>query len=351
MLAVVGLWRLWQEQTPDSTGQQNNRAFSRYTANDSDSQSNVHCSQRGNDQNQRGAADANGKDSSQFSRIPRYRNVKRPTNRDNTILRHSKGQSHRTSQTSSNSNQLQRLNNILTNKNLTSRQRVADLEEIDDLSLEEIEEIYQTLENNRPPEGTSEAAWHWIVDELITAMRKNGADVSQMATRLKGIYENPSQDMIIRDYALQHLGHLRAEGGDPHIIGAALSNATHQKQGTLAGTALLAMQDRQGAEPLPSENSVTPLAIAQDSSYDIRSRITAMQVAGREGNRQVLPLAVQAAADSAQPTHLRMAAIATLADLGATEHQAMLQTLANGRDRRLRTAAKAALKKFTTSQP
>ena len=154
--------------------------------------------------------------------------------------------------------------------------------------------------------------------------------------------------MVVRDYALQHLGHIRSEGGDTAIIDSTLIAATSEKRGTIAGTALLALNAQsKNDQSLIATTQQQALTIVNDVGYDVRSRISALLVAGQQGNSDVLTMAVEIASSDTQPVMLRTAAISTLASLQAKDQQAMLESLSQSQDARLQAAATAAVNKLT----
>lgn len=277
--------------------------------------------------------------------------VERPLDADDSIIARAES-SFQTAKEARPPGSLGNLRKILAERKSTARQRVLGIESLrssSDLDDDSIQAALDYLKNTVQHEGISLGQYHWIIDELITTLRTNGTANAELSHVLAGIYSDKSRDPVIRDYALQHLGHLRSEGGDANTISETLSSATHEKNDTIAGTALIALGERYGAEPLQEKNSVSAMSIVNDTSYDLRSRITAMQVAGQQGDLEVLPVAAKTAADVSQPVALRMAAIATLADLGAKDQNALLATLEDSNDPRLRSAAGAAIDKLNAS--
>lgn len=210
------------------------------------------------------------------------------------------------------------------------------------LSTQERTAALEFLGNFSAPEFLSDVEWRWLVDELITTLRVDGTDNVELSNHLAAIATDSNFDLIVRDYALQHLGHIREEGGDPDVIDRTLRSALSETQNTLAGTALLALNRYSESSTL----GVNALTIATNQSNDLRSRLTALQVAGKQGHSEALPLAVSIAGDEGQPTTLRMSAIATIGDLQAGEHASLLQQLSQSNDDRLRSAALASLSKF-----
>ena len=233
-----------------------------------------------------------------------------------------------------------RLNAILGDTGLSVLQRVETLESLkSSLNRNEQEQIYRAIENRIIPEGITGPSWHWIVDELISSLRGMGADPTEITTRLVALYLDRKQHEVVRDYALQHLGHLRSEGGDIELIEQALVGAISEKEGSIAGTALLALNQK----GLLADTAETAIKVAEDVNASLHSRVTAIQVAGKQGDVKVLPLAIEITENRLAPVLLRMAAIATLADLGATDQLPLIKDLSLSMDTRLSAAASAAL--------
>ena len=210
------------------------------------------------------------------------------------------------------------------------------------LSEQERASALELLNSPSAPESFSASEWHWIVDELITTLRADGANNEQLSQHLAELATSGDHDMITRDYALQHLGHIRSEGGDVEVIDRTLRNSLSETQGTLAGTALLALNTYAEDQSFGSE----AIAIATGSEVDMRSRITAMQVAGQQGAQSAGELATDLATDSSNPVPLRMSAIATIADLGLKSETALLQDLSQSNDLRIRKSAQSSLERL-----
>lgn len=241
-----------------------------------------------------------------------------------------------------------RLALILGDTTLSARERVKIIESLTgSYDEEDRQSAYDFLKSAKSPEGMAKGQWRWLVDETMTSLRKEGGDNAGLSQHLAGIYRNQSQDPVIRDYTLQHLGHIRSVGGDREAIDQNLFAATSEKEGTLAGTALVAMLHGGGVEEGQSDAiSQAALKVVSNNEVDLRSRISAMQVLGKLGNTESLPIAVEIAGNENLSVPLRMAAIATIGDLKASEHTSLLQVLSGSNDPRLRNSALATLKTF-----
>jgi HEAT repeat protein len=127
----------------------------------------------------------------------------------------------------------------------------------------------------------------------------------------------------------------------------ALLDALRETQTSIAGTGLLALHRLAGAESAIDKPAVqrAALQLAQDEQCGELARITAVQVCGRMGVKEVAPLALQLA-QTAASVPLRIAAVATLGDVGGAAARGYLEELARGEDERLRVAAASALQRL-----
>ena len=128
------------------------------------------------------------------------------------------------------------------------------------------------------PEGISRPSWNWMVDVMMTTLRTQEADISTMVERFSELARTERVDFTVRDYALQHLGHLKGEGADGETVDQILSDALGVTDATIAGTALLALDNVLGADDLSEEVRIQrasqAAAIASDTSYSLESRVT-----------------------------------------------------------------------------
>lgn len=231
---------------------------------------------------------------------------------------------------------------VLKSTNETVRKNVRKLEELrssGSLNSSERQAALDYLRSVDSPTELSRPYWHWFVDELITTLRADSADNAEVSRVLAEIVTNEEHDGTVRDYAAQHLGHLQSEGGDLGVIEEALKSVTLEKSGTLAGTALLALN--QSNDEI--EVGEIALRLISDSSVDLRSRMTALQVAGKHNISDVLPIAVEIAGDMSLQTSLRMTAIATISDFEDLKQRPFLEKLTQEAEPRIRNAANIAL--------
>ena len=200
---------------------------------------------------------------------------------------------------------------------LTTKQRIDELRKLkENLTKTEIVDLIRFLNEGKKPEGMSSGQYRWLADEAMVALRRS-PDRNNATRVLSEIYFNEEQDVVLRDYAVQHLGHLRGEGGDLETINRVLQEAVKSKQGSIAGTALLAMvrtgDDREEYEADAHTQRIAG-DIAKNTEVPLASRVTAFQIAiNGEGSSA---LASDIAMDEKQPDMLRIVAINTLKKQG-----------------------------------
>jgi hypothetical protein len=192
-------------------------------------------------------------------------------------------------------------------------------------------------------------------DLLLRQPEVSPAWVSSFAT----MFRDETYDLVWRDYCLQFLavgqgrlsGRREPEAVAAHALAlAVLRAATTQRTETFAGTALLGLQAiaRWNPEGMPTAEVATlATAVAKDDRSSEPCRITALRVAALHGAKEVLPVARELAQTGATEM-LRLAAIASLGELGGASDQALLDALTHDGGPHVAstaTQAAAALKK------
>ena len=120
--------------------------------------------------------------------------------------------------------------------------------------------------------------------------------------------------------------------------------ALEDADSTIKGTALLALECLSGKYDHIDRGRVeeAALSMAVDDACEEPARITSMRICGMAGRKEVLP-AARMIAQTGETVPLRMAAIATLGDLGEDEDVELLESLAASTDKRVQNIAKATL--------
>ena len=185
---------------------------------------------------------------------------------------------------------------------------------------------------------------HKLQSELIT--RNTFAEV------LITIAHDSKQDVVVRDYAVQHLSSIDPSQADRRIIVNALWGAISEDQSSIAGTALLGLIRL--SKEWPAEVEVDKIRraayrLASDEHCGELSRITALQVCGQMREKNALSLAVRLAEET-KSIALQTAAIAAMGMLGDGATQELLQQYATNENPRLAVAGQAALRDFKNAR-
>ena len=212
----------------------------------------------------------------------------------------------------------------------------------------EIELFYRYLRTpaTNSPESENE---HWLRNNMMDKLTGQPTRPAGLPDVLVAIYQDKNQDVVMRDYAIQHMNpaYAQARPDEKAVLRQALWQAVEETDSSIAGTALLALNNlaQNNAEFEKDKIAETALKLAGDEQCGELSRITAVQICGRTGTTQAEPLALQLA-QSAGSIPLRITAIAALGDLGDRSVKAFLQQIAAGGEDRLKPAAESALKRL-----
>jgi hypothetical protein len=199
--------------------------------------------------------------------------------------------------------------------------------------------VLDLLASGHVPAGLTPGEWHWTVDRLLTELRLGTADPRALTRELHGIFSDRSLDPVIRDYALQHLGHLGREGGDAAIVRAAALSGLAETATPMAGTALLVLHYEPGDPGVPEPafepgrralDAPDPGTLALDllgnEGASAAARATAFQVAAQRRAEGTLPAAVEVLRSDA-PLLLRVAAAGAVAEAGSRADLPVLEEL------------------------
>ena len=159
---------------------------------------------------------------------------------------------------------------------------------------------------------------NWLRNEMLDKLAGQPALPAGLPKVLIAIYEDADQDVVMRDYAIQHMNPAYAQGGPEGkaALQQALWQATSETDSSIAGTALLALDDlaESNAEFDRDKIARTALKLANDDQCGELARITAVQICGRMGVTQAASVTLQLA-QQAGSIPLRIAAIAALGDV------------------------------------
>ena len=193
------------------------------------------------------------------------------------------------------------------------------------------------------PNGRSGEAG--LKNEVLNLLRRQQTAPPELAWTLISVFRDQEQSEVLRDYALQHL--IAWYPHDRETVRQALVSALGETGSSIAGTALLGLHRLAHADtPITSELAASAaLALVHDPDAGELALIAALRVCGAQGAAAALPLTRRLVFIGATDS-IRMAAIATLGDLGGREDEQILAAIAAGEETRLVPAAQRALQQL-----
>lgn len=233
-------------------------------------------------------------------------------------------------------------------KALGSRARIQILRDRDaSFNGAEIEGILAYLHGGIMPEGLRADEWHWIIDELFTRMRTESGDPKDLTRKLAEVFANAALDPVVRDYALQHVGHLGREGGDTAVAHDAALRGLEETGSPLAGTALLVLHNEPGTAGAKDELAgARAVEILRNGNAAVPARVTALQVAARQDAEGTLEAASELLAGESS-AFLKVAAVAAVGEVGSAADLPLLESLPADNPI-LRHAVRTAIQKLTS---
>jgi len=214
------------------------------------------------------------------------------------------------------------------------------------LTAEERQSLNEFLLSTARVEGIASPQLHWLKNEIMTVLRNQETGSLEVIDALISNYRDRKQDPVIRDYSLQHLSLSYENASEKEEIRQVLWEAVAESS-SLAGTALLALHRLAETHEEFDGKAIAQrsLTFTADERCHVATRLTALQVCARMGEREALPVVAQLA-ESAESVPLKISAIAAVGDLGSAESIPLLEKLAGGNDTRLHPAAQSALKRL-----
>ncbi len=217
------------------------------------------------------------------------------------------------------------------------------------LTAQEVHAFYEYLLAPAASGGENRPNENWLRNGIMDKLAEQRALPAGLVQALVAIYQDPAQDIVMRDYAVQHMTpvYARASAEEKTTLQQTLWQAAEETDSSIAGTALLALRDlaQDHREFEPDKLGEVALRLAGDERSGELSRITALQICGRLGLNQAAPLLLQLAQQGGS-VPLQISAIAALGDVGNDEARNYLRQLAAQPEPRLRPALETALKKL-----
>ncbi len=191
---------------------------------------------------------------------------------------------------------------------------------------------------------------HVLVNDIMEKLRQQADGAPELGPVLAAVFYNSAQDMVVRDYAIQHLGNWFERWPSNQQMEAVLWKALGETQGTIAGAALLSLHrvSQTHAELDAHRLLGEATRVALDETTGIPSRITALGIASAYGANEVLPVARRLVVES-KSIALQIAAIGAIGELGTKADLGILRQVAQDQSSPCRAAAESAARKISRS--
>ena len=179
--------------------------------------------------------------------------------------------------------------------------------------------LYQFVAARPLPAETDRAGLNWLKNDILNALREQQTPPAGFTQLLIGRYRDSGQDLVMRDYAIQHLV-LWYDHGAPNAAERAdiraLLTESAAASGPVAGTALLGCHRLSQNDPAFETGAIDQLALqlAKSAGTDNATRLTAIQVCAERRLKAALP-AIIPLANTTNCIPLGIAAAAALKSL------------------------------------
>jgi HEAT repeat protein len=231
-----------------------------------------------------------------------------------------------------------------------------------DLSRPEVEALFGFLLEKHPEDDTQRG--HVLKSDLMDALCAQSNLQPDLTKVLAELYHDLDQNVVIRDYAVQHLALLdeRLTEGvswssseietQGQLIERLLWEASAESDSSIGGTALLAlMRSLKTNDQLAQERlASTALRLANDRAISPLARISAIQVCGQIQVHAALPHLCRTAEQDSNFT-VRISAIGALGQIGNANTVEVLKKIAREQNPRLDAAVTVALARLGQRSP
>jgi hypothetical protein len=211
------------------------------------------------------------------------------------------------------------------------------------LATDDISALVQFLINpHNEHSGVSITTYNVLRNDVLEVLLRQDEMPEGLGGLMVAMLRSPAEDPVWRDYSMQYMNEYYSrrwtpesdletdpEGSDERTqMLAAYREAFDHTADTLAGTALIGFERLSRHFPeIPSEEAAAAaLQMATNPAMSAASRLTALRICASTGQQGALTTARELA-QIGENTALRMAAIATIGDLGTPEDLPLLNAL------------------------
>jgi hypothetical protein len=208
--------------------------------------------------------------------------------------------------------------------------------------------------------GMTIVAHNALRNDVLEVLLRQEDLLGGLGAQMAEMFGNRDENPVWRDYCIQYLADYydrkwpadapKAPDEERELLLSTYRVALSEREATVAGTALIGLESlsRRHSEVDRGEVAAQGVELASDDTCSPETRITALRVSAMLGRHDVAP-AARVLAQTGRTTPLRMAALATLGDIGAKEDLDLLQAYCGSSDPSLKRIAEASLAKLRKS--
>ena len=186
-----------------------------------------------------------------------------------------------------------------------------------------------------------------LKNDVMNLLRNQEPPPKGLAETLIAMFRSGKHAPAVLDYCIQHLGALQGEITDDslrHRIRETFVFAACQTRQSYAGTALYSLaEDKHASQSQKSELKRLTISLCKQGSHPV-ARISAIQLAGERGYKEILPILRETLSSSRRDAVLDIVSIGSLGLLGDESDLELLSQFSS--DTRRAVAVKAAIKRI-----
>ena len=186
-----------------------------------------------------------------------------------------------------------------------------------------------------------------LKNDVMNLLRNQELPPKGLAEALIAMFRSGKHPPAVLDYCIQHLGAMQGEITDDslrHRIRETFIFAARQTRQSYAGTALYSLaENKQVSQSQKNELKRLTVALCKQSSHPV-ARISAIQLAGERGYKEILPILRETLSSRHRDAVLDIVSIGSLGLLGDESDLELLSKFSS--DTRRAVAVKAAIKRI-----
>jgi hypothetical protein len=186
-----------------------------------------------------------------------------------------------------------------------------------------------------------------LKNDVMNLLRNQEPSPKGLAETLIAMFRSGKHPPAVLDYCIQHLGAMQGEITDDSLrrrIREIFVFAARQTRQPYAGTALYSLaEDKHASQSQKSELKRLTISLCKQGSHPV-ARISAIQLAGERGYKEILPILRETLSSSRRDAVLDIVSIGSLGLLGDESDLELLSQFSS--DTRRAVAVNAAIKRI-----